>query len=221
MTSPRLPVAPGLILALSLALAGCLADPTPSASPSLTDTRTPTATPAPTARPTATTSTPSPSPEATPEPTLALDQPDGRDERRVSVTVRADLPSDADGRIDVTVTSEADTMIDELVLRWPEALHETIFPAPFEPSPDRIREGGDPLRQAWTKWVVGPGERGEPAGTISLGYGPLPAGATLEIPLYVTRRADGAVAFDLQVLAGEALLSLPGGEPAELRIEAP
>jgi hypothetical protein len=29
------------------------------------------------------------------------------------------------------------------------------------------------------------------------------------------------VAFDLQVLAGEALLELEGGEPAELRIAVP
>jgi hypothetical protein len=56
---------------------------------------------------------------------------------------------------------------------------------------------------------------------VSLGYGPLPAGGTLEIPLYVTRRADGTVAFDLQVLAGEALLVLDDGAPAELRVEVP
>ena len=43
--------------------------------------------------------------------------------------------------------------------------------APFEPSDDRIRDGGPPLVQEWTKWVIGPGERGEPAGTTS-GSGP-------------------------------------------------
>ena len=52
----------------------------------------------------------------------------------------------------------------------------SLFLAPFEPSDDRIREGGPPLVQEWTKWVVGPGERGEPEGTTSLGYGPILAG---------------------------------------------
>jgi hypothetical protein len=37
----------------------------------------------------------------------------------------------------------------------------------------------------------------------------------------VTRRADGPVAFDLQVLAGESLLTLDDGELARLRIEVP
>ena len=100
-------------------------------------------------------------------------------------------------------------------------LAETLFLAPFTPSDDRTRDGGPPLVQPWTKWVVGPGERGEPAGTTSLGWGPLLAGATLEIPIVVTRRADGPVAFDLQVLAGEGLLTLEDGEPARLRIEVP
>lgn len=200
-------------------LAACTAEPTPTppsptASPSATSAATDLATTSPTASASTT-------PTASPEPTLGLDPPDDEDGRRVGVTVSVEVPPDADGRIDVTVTSEADTMIDELVLRWPEALHAALFPAPFEPSEERIREGGPPLVQPWTKWVVGPGERGEPAGTVSLGYGPLPAGGTLEIPLYVTRRADGAVAFDLQLLAGEALLTLSDGEPAELRIEVP
>jgi hypothetical protein len=46
-------------------------------------------------------------------------------------------------------------------------------------------------------------------------------GATLRIPLNVTRRADGGVSFDLQLLADNALLNLPGGEPAELRVQVP
>ena len=69
--------------------------------------------------------------------------------------------------------------------------------------------------------LIGPGEQGEPAGTTSLGYGPLLAGATLEMPLVVTRRAPGSVAFDLQVLAGNDLLTLADGSPAELRVEVP
>ena len=205
---------------IALLLAACADEPTPTPTPSPTApaTATPTATEGPTTSPTASATT---TPTASPEPTLGLDPPGDDDARRVEVTVSVEVPPEADGRIDVTVTSQADTVIDELVLRWPEALHAALFPAPFEPSEERIREGGPPLVQPWTKWVVGPGERGEPAGTVSLGYGPLPAGGTLEIPLYVTRRAAGAVSFDLQLLAGEALLTLPDGGPAELRIEVP
>jgi hypothetical protein len=162
-----------------------------------------------------------PTPTPTPEPELSLPLPEEVDPRRVSVSTAIDLPSDGDGVIVVTVASGADSLIDELVLRWPIELHETLFPAPFIPSGDRIRDGGEPLVQPWTKWVLGPGERGEPEGTVSLGYGPLLAGATLEIPLYVTRNAPGPVSFDLQVLAGEAILTLGNGEPAELRLEVP
>jgi hypothetical protein len=131
------------------------------------------------------------------------------------------VPAGEDGTITVTVTSGADTRIDELVLRWPTELGEALFLAPFSPSDERIRDGGPPLVQPWTKWVIGPGERGEPGGTISLGWGPLLAGATLEIPIVVTRRADGPVAFDLQVLAGNDLLTLEAGEPAQQRVEVP
>jgi len=107
------------------------------------------------------------------------------------------------------------------VLRWPTELDSTLFLAPFSPSDDRIREGGPPLVQQWTKWVIGPGERGEPAGTTSLGWGPLLAGATLEIPIVVTRRAEGPVAFDLQILSGNDLLTRDDGELAELRVDVP
>lgn len=156
---------------------------------------------------------------STPEASLSLDLPEGTDARVISVQVDPDVPADADGRIVVTVTSAADSLIDELVLRWPAELNDTLFLAPFAPSDDRISDGGPPLEQPWTKWVIGPGERGEPAGTISLGWGPLLAGATLTIPILVTRLAPGPVAFDLQVLAGNDLLTLESGEPAELRIE--
>ena len=219
---------PGAALAAALLLTACL--PTPSASPS--------ASAAPSVAPTASLSaaaTPSPSdslsPTATPAPSLSLEPPEGRDDRVVTVAVSPDVPAGEDGTITVTVTSAADTRIDELVLRWPTEVDASLFLAPFTPSEDRIRDGGPPLVQPWTKWVVGPGERGEPAGTTSLGWGPLLAGATLEIPLVVTRRADGPISFDLQVLAGtyepaedqpaEALLSLEGGEPAQLRVEIP
>lgn len=211
------------LTAALIAAAGCVFEPEPSPTPS-----PPAATPTAAATATATlaptpsgTETVTETPTATPEPELSLSLPDEIDERGISVSHTVDLPPDGDGTIVVTVTSGADSMVEELVLRWPEELHATLFPAPFVPSDDRTRDGGDPLRQPWTKWVVGPGEQGEPEGTISLGYGPLLAGATLEIPLYVTRRASGPVAFDLQVLAGEAILTLDGDEPAELRVEVP
>ena len=125
------------------------------------------------------------------------------------------------GEIVVRVTSAADTRVDDLVVRWPEELGEHLFLAPFVPSEDRIREGGDPLVQPWTKWVVGPGEHGEPAGTISLGYGPLFPGEALDVRLFVTRITSDPVAFDLQVLAANDLLTLTDGSPAELRVEIP
>ena len=67
----------------------------------------------------------------------------------------------------------------------------------------------------------GPGEQGEPDGTISLGWGPLLPDAELEVTLQVTRLAAGPVAFDLQLLAGNNLLTLDGGLPAELRVAVP
>jgi hypothetical protein len=106
----------------------------------------------------------------------------------------------------------------ELVLRWPTDLDQALFLAPFTPSPSRLTNA---LVQPWTSWVIGPGEMGQPAGTTSLGWGPLLPGATLTIPLVVTRRATGPVAFDLQLLAGEALLTDEGGGPAETRVLVP
>ncbi len=208
----------GVAMAAALLLTACLAEPSPTASPppSAEPTAVPTASPSPSAVPTA-----SAAPTPTPEPSLSLEPPEAVDDRVVAVDVATNVAAGEDGTIQVTVTSAADTRIDELVLRWPTALADTLFLAPFTPSDDRTRDGGPPLVQPWTKWVVGPGERGEPAGTTSLGWGPLLAGATLEIPIVVTRRADGPVAFDLQVLAGESLLTLDDGELARLRIEVP
>ncbi|HSI99990.1 MAG TPA: hypothetical protein VLA59_06350 [Patescibacteria group bacterium] len=205
-------------------LAACVLEPSasPAASPDVPTASAaasePAATPSPSeAAPSATSAPPTP----TPEPSLSLDLPEASDPRTVTVQVDPAVPADGGGQIVVTVTSAADTRIDELVLRWPAELNEALFLAPFAPSEERIRDGGPPLEQPWTKWVVGPGERGEPAGTISLGWGPLLAGATLTIPILVTRLAPGPVAFDLQVLAGNDLLTLDGGAPAELRIEIP
>jgi hypothetical protein len=207
----------GLAATLVLAASACVADgsPSPSASASATTEPTPSATVA---------SSPSPttaaSPTPTPEPALSLDLPEEADARVVTVAVDPEIDADG-GILTATVTSSADERIDELVLRWPTELNDTLFIAPFTPSAERIAEGGPPLVQPWTKWVIGPGEKGEPEGTISIGWGPLLPGATLAIELDVSREAPGPVAFDLQVLAGNGILTLDDGEPAELRVEVP
>ncbi len=192
--------------------------PSPSSLASVEPTASPTPSPSATEAPTPTVSV---VPTATPAPSLSLEPPQGSDDRVVAVDIAVDVPAGEGGIITVVVTSAADTRIDELVLRWPTELNASLFLAPFTPSDDRIRDGGPPLVQPWTKWVVGPGEHGEPAGTTSLGWGPLLAGATLEIPLIVTRREDGPRAFDLQLLSGEDLLTGEDGEPAQLRVEVP
>lgn len=137
--------------------------------------------------------------------------------------MNSNLPADGDGdgEIVVRVTNLSDHRVGELVLRWSTNLDHLLFLAPFRPSAQRIRDGGPPLVQDWTKWVRGPGESGEPAGTTSLGWGPLLPGGELTIPIQVTRQQRGEVAFDLQVLAGEAILALPDGSPAELRVTVP
>ena len=204
---------------LALAFTACIAGPTPSPSaspPQPTPTAVPTPSPTPSERPSA-----ADSPSPTPEPSLSLDLPEDQDDRLVAVEIAPNVAADGDGEVVVTVTSSADSRIDELVLRWPAELDESLMLAPFTPSEDRIRDLGPPLVQPWTKWVIGPGERGEPAGTISLGWGPLLPAATLEIPIIVTRRAAGPVAFDLQVLAGNDVLTLEDGSPAVFRVEVP
>ena len=207
-----------VLAVLVMAVAGaCVAEETPSpiASPTLVPSPSPTPEASPTLVPTAVSS-----PTASPEPSLSLAPPETTDPRVVAATVASDI-GDEGGTLTVTVTSAAAERIDEIVLRWPTELNRTLFLAPFTPSEDRIRDGGPPLVQPWTKWVRGPGEQGEPDGTISLGWGPLLPGAELEITLQVTRRAAGPVAFDLQLLAGNDLLTLADGAPAELRVEVP
>ncbi len=201
-------------LPLLVLVAACTT--TPSATPIATPV--PTAGPSHTARPTATATPPA---TATPEPPLSLALPADRDERIVRVAVTPKVPADANGTITVEVTNLSNGRIDELVLRWNTDLRDTLFLAPFKPAGARIAEGGPALYQDWTKWVEGPGESGEPAGTTSLGWGPLDAGVTLTIPIVVTRMAPGPVAFDLQVLAGEAILMLEDGFPAALRVDVP
>jgi hypothetical protein len=203
------------VLALGLAVAGC-STATPSASSSGTARSTPT--------PAATDSSstvPSSSPSPTPEPSLSIDLPQARDERPIGFKVTVAVPADAGGQITIEVTNLSATRIKEIVLRWPTAVREIVFLHPFLPSKERIADGGPPLRQEWTKWVEGPGAQGEPAGTTSLGYGPIDAGTTLTIPLYVSRNSPGPVAFDLQFLTGEKILSTPDAKPAETRVGVP
>lgn len=200
-------------LALALGVAGCTADPSGTAAPSESASASP--------APPTSSGTPAATPTATPDPPLSLAPPGATDPRPVSATVLMEVVPDAGGQITVTVTSQAAELIDELVVRWPSDLSQTLFLAPFVPDPDLARDGGGNLVRTWTKWVLGPGEQGEPEGTISLGYGPLEPGATLSIPLYVTRMAPGPTSFDLQILADESILTLPDGQPAELRVEAP
>ncbi len=208
------------LLCGAVMMAACLPtiSPSPSSLASVEPTASPTPSPSATEAPTPTVSV---APTATPAPSLSLEPPQGSDDRVIAVDIAVDVPAGEGGVITVVVTSVADTRIDELVLRWPTELNASLFLAPFTPSDDRIREGGPPLVQPWTKWVVGPGEHGEPAGTTSLGWGPLLAGATLEIPLIATRREDGPRAFDLQLLSGEDLLTGEDREPAQLRVEVP
>ena len=206
-----------LAAALVLVAVACTADPSPTPTPS--DRPTPTATPT-TAPSSSESLPPSASPSATPEPALSLDLPEATDPRIITVAVTPSIGAEG-GTLTVVVTSAASERIDELVMRWPADLEATMRLAPFAPSEARYDDSAPPLDQEWTKWVIGPGEQGEPAGTISLGWGPLLPGATLNIPLFVTRAAAGPVAFDFQLLAGNDLLTLDGGAPAELRIEVP
>ena len=111
-------------------------------------------------------------------------------------------------------------MIPELVLRWSTSLDEHLFLAPFTPSDSRICNGCPPLVQPWTKWVVGQAPRR--AGRHDLAWlGPAPRRTRSHRPIVANRRIAGPVSFDLQVLAGEALLTLDTGLPAEFRVEVP
>jgi hypothetical protein len=198
-------------------LAGCIGQQTPTPTQSVPS---PSLMVSPSASPSAgPTSTGEPTPSS--EPPLSLPLPVEIDQRQVRVEVTPEIGSSGKGHLTIRVHSLADRRVRELVLRFPTDLARTIFLAPFEPSESRIAEFGPPLFQEWTKWVVGPGESGEPAGTTSIGWGPLDPGATLTIPLVATRNAQGAVTFDLQVMAGESILTLPSGEPAELRVRVP
>ena len=209
--------APAGIVLAGLTLGGCLfaPSPTPSTSPGAS------ASPSATTLPSSSGSAASVDPTATPEPPLSLPIPPRQDPRGISVSVDPNVSADGNGEIVVTVTNLSDRRVRELVLRWATDLDETLFLAPFRPSEQRIVEFGPPLIQEWTKWVNGPGESGEPAGTTSLGWGPLLVGGTLTIPIQVTRTGPGEVAFDLQLLASESILTSQDGMPAELRVTVP
>jgi hypothetical protein len=205
--SRRRPVALLPSLALLLAACGLIPSPSPSDAPSLA--------PTPTLEPSIT-----PLPTATEEAGLKLPAPLASDPTAISYKVTVQLAAGASGQLQVVVTNMTQTLVKELVLRWPTAVRATVFLAPFAPSTQRIREGGDPLVQDWTSWVDGPGENGEPAGTTSLGWGPLLPGGTLTIPVLATRVAPGPLTFDLQVLNGGAIL-LSDGLPAWTQVTVP
>lgn len=152
---------------------------------------------------------------------FSLPLPAGRDPRAVQYSVSARVPATGTGQLVVTVTNLTDRLIGELVLRWPTSLAARLSLAPFSPSMQRIADGGPPLVQPWTKWVEGPGEGGEPAGTTSLGWGPLLPRSTLVVTLVATRGEAGPVAFDLQLLTGEAILTGADGNLARTRVQVP
>jgi hypothetical protein len=212
----RLPLRPArrasLLFVVLVGAGACLPLPTETPTPTPAITATPRPTP---------TDEPSLTPEPTPEP-YSLGEPASVDPRRIRVGVAPNLPTDGSGTITVSVVNLSPAMVQELVLRWATDLDQHLVLAPFAPSPQRTCDGCPPLVQPWTKWVVGPGARGEPAGTTSLGWGPLlSSGGTLTIPIVATRHQNGPVSFDLQILSGEALLTLEDGSPAWLRVSVP
>lgn len=202
------------VAVLGVALTACgEAEPTPSPSPSPSASAA--ATTSATAAATATAvPSPTPSPSPTPVP-LSLEPPAEMAEGVVDFSLSPNIPPEGRGQLIVNVTNMGDEAIEEIVLRWPTELNATLFLAPFEPGPDRMV---NPLVVEWTRWVEGPGTRGEPAGTTTLGYGPLDPGVTLAIDLVASWRTAAPVDFDLQFLDREALLLTTTGEPAQTRI---
>jgi len=214
------PIRPGAVwqrrlasLVAAMLLAACSLETTES--PSATALPSVGASPSETAPPSAT-AEPSPSDSGR----LTLPEPTAFDSTPISYTVTVEVAAGASGRLVIVVTNLGQEMVQELVLRWPTEVRDTVFLAPFQPVAQRIREGGDPLVQNWTKWVEGPGEHGEPIGTTSLGWGPLLVGGTLTIPVLVTRVAPGPIVFDFQILSGEAVLQSDGA-PAWLQVTVP
>jgi hypothetical protein len=192
----------GVLVAVAVLASACAVQtPTPSPSTVPSFLATPTVAPSASLQP---------SPSASSR--LTLPSPAAADSISISYTLTVDVAAGASGKLVLVVVNQTQNLVPELVIRWPTAVRDTVFLAPFQPSTQRIREGGDPLVQDWTKWVDGPGEHGEPAGTTSLGWGPLLPGATLTIPILATRVAPGPVSFDLQILNGEAILQGAAGD---------
>lgn len=206
-------------VAAALFLAACVLESTssPGPSPSVAGSASVAASPTPSLG-ASETAAPSPSDSRR----LTLPAPTASDPTPISYTVTVEVEAGGSGQIVVVVKNLGEVIIPELVLRWPTELRDTIFLAPFLPSQQRIREGGDPLVQDWTEWVEGPGEHDEPAGTTSLGWGPLLRGGTLTIPILATRVAPGPIVFDLQILNGEndAILR-SDGVPVWVQVEVP
>ena len=193
-----------------------IASPAPAeaASPTPAATATPLATSG--ATPTAT-AAPTPTPEPTPVPN-SLDEPAQQATASVEFVVEPQVPPEGSGLVVVRITNPTAEPIDEIVLRWPTALRDQLWLAPFFRSPDRLVP---PLTLPWTKWVEGPGTEGEPEGTTSLGWGPLDPGITLEIVLAAERRIAEPIAFDFQLLDENAILRRADGSVAETRVEVP
>ena len=158
-----------------------------------------------------------PSPTATPEADVQPGAAETTDPRVVGATAVADIASKAarDLHGDEAPQRSASTSCPAMADRAQrDAVH-----APFTPSEDRSATAA----RRWSRvdqWVIGPGEQGEPAGTISLGWD----------RCCRKRRWSGArtsrawrrvLAFDLQLLAGNDLLTFDGGGTAELRVEVP
>ena len=204
----RLASAPMLALALALALAATACEePEPTATPSPVVSAT-------VAPPTSAPPVPTPTPSPTPPP-FSLELPPERATATIQFSVAPNVPAEGTGEVLVTVTNTSDELIEELVMRWPTAIAETVHLAPFEPSPANLV---NPLAVPWTRWVEGPGSKGEPAGTTSLGWGPMDPGMTLEIRIVATRQAAGAIEFDLQFLEGQSDPDYTGEEPEDVAL---
>ena len=80
------------------------------------------------------------------------------------------------------MTNLTDRRVGELVLRWNTDLDQVLFLAPFRPSEQRIRDGGPPLIQDWTKWVRGPGRERRAGGHHLARLGPAAAGRRADHP---------------------------------------
>jgi hypothetical protein len=191
--------------------AGCTeSDRRPSASPASSPSPSASSTPLVTA-----TAVPTATAAPTPVP-LSLEPPQEQSDGTIEFRFSPNLPADAQGELLVIVTNTGEKPIEEIALRWPTALNEILYLAPFAPGPDRLV---NPLVVPWTRWVEGPGTRGEPAGTTTLGYGPIDPGMQLQIPLVAQWREPQEVEFDVQFLDRERLLLLSDGQPAHVRVD--